>query len=131
MLENIYVTRPATWLHASQNGAVHAYRDRLREISAVRGGELIRRVWYSDPLPSDGSPGGDETNPHLYNLAKFHYEGLMDLTNPEIDSAGNVLHLDDSNTHYYMCGPEGFMDAQREALLTLGVTGDRIHYEGF
>jgi len=43
MLENIYVTRPASWLHASQNGKVHAYRDRLREIAAVREGALQRR----------------------------------------------------------------------------------------
>ncbi|KAG7362651.1 nitric oxide dioxygenase [Nitzschia inconspicua] len=67
MLENIYKTRPASWLHAAQNGDVHAYRDRLREISAIRAGELIRRVWYEDPLPEDGPPAGDGANPDLYN----------------------------------------------------------------
>ena len=35
MLENIYVTKAATWLHASQNGQMHTYRDHQREMSAV------------------------------------------------------------------------------------------------
>ncbi|CAB9509098.1 Is involved in NO detoxification in an aerobic process [Seminavis robusta] len=128
MLENIYVTRPATWLHASQDGAVHPYRERLREIAAVRGGELQRRVWYSNPLPEDGHPGGNETSPHMFNVAKYHYEGRMDLAMSELEE---ITHLGNEEAHYYMCGPEGFMDAQRDTLVKLGVAEDRIHWEGF
>lgn len=130
MLESIYVSRPATWLHASTNGEVHAYRDRLREISAVRGGQLQRRVWYENPRPEDGRPGGDETSPHLFNLAKFHYTGRMDLTAKALEE-NNILHADSPDSHYYMCGPTEFMDAQRAALISLGVSEDRIHWEGF
>lgn len=128
MLENIYVTRPATWLHATQNGDVHAYRDRLREIAAVRGGDLQRRVWYEDPLVEDGSPGGDEHVPSLFNIAKYHYKGRMDLTG---DGLEDILHLENDHAQYFMCGPAGFMDAQKENLLELGVNGERIHWEGF
>lgn len=79
MLENIFATRPASWLHASQNGNVHAYRDRLREIAAVRSGELQRRVWYSDLSVEDGPPGGNEANySDTHNLAKYHSLGGKD-----------------------------------------------------
>jgi nitric oxide dioxygenase len=131
MLENIYTTRPATWLHAARNGDVHAYRERLREISAIRGGELIRRVWYENPMPSDGSPGGDETNPNLYNIAKYHFKGRMDLKDPQLNAYNNILHIDNENAQYFMCGPTGFMETQKEALLSLGVSDNRIHWEGF
>lgn len=131
MLENIFTTRPATWLHAAKNGDVHAYRDRLREIASVRAGGLQRRVWYDKPLPADGVPGGDEKSKHLYNVAKYHYKGRMDLTTPELAADEELLHLDHPNASYFMCGPEPFMDAQREGLMKLGVSLDRIHGEGF
>lgn len=126
MLENIYTTRPATWLHANVDGGVHAYRDRVREIAAVRDGVLQRRVWYSDPRPEDGSPAGDGDN-----TAKFHFEGLMDLVEGEKHFPKEVLHLENKETQYYMCGPAGFMEAQKAALLSLGVSEGKIHSEGF
>lgn len=131
MLENIYTTRPATWLHAAINGDVHAYRDRLREISAVRAGDMQRRVWYEDPTPKDGVPGGEETSPHLFNIARYHYKGRMDLEDTRVKGNDELLHLDNPNTRYFMCGPPPFMDVQRESLLSMGVSGDRIHWEGF
>jgi len=135
MLENIYVTRPATWLHASIDGGVHAYRDRLREIAAVRTGELQRRVWYENPASSDGEAGGNEDDAMMFNLAKYHYKGRMDLTKVKTGEekflTPELLHLENQNTNYYMCGPPGFMDGQMEALKHLGVDEDRIHYEGF
>ena len=130
MLESIYVTRPATWLHAAQNGAVHAYRDRLREIAAVRGGQLQRRVWYAKPLDEDGRPGGDENVPALFNLAKYHYKGHIDLKG-QANELEPILHTDNPHAQYYMCGPRGFMDDQRAALMEMGVTEDQIHWEGF
>jgi len=131
MLESVYTSRPATWLHAAENGDVHAYRDRLRNIASVRGGELQRRVWYGDPLESDGKAGGDETSPHTYNLAKYHFKGRMDLSNPSILDSDRVLHLDDDHASYFICGPPAFMDAQKMSLMNLGVSGDNIHWEGF
>jgi hemoglobin-like flavoprotein/ferredoxin-NADP reductase len=131
MLENIYVTRPASWLHASENGAVHAYRDRLREIAACRCGELIRRVWYSHPVPEDGPPGGNEQSEQMLNLAKYHYKGRMDLAAVVDEFPDKVLHLEDDSAQYYICGPPGFMDAQRKGLVSLGVDENQIHCEGF
>ena len=133
MLEHIFVSRPASWLHASQNGNVHAYRDRLREIAAVRSGELQRRVWYSDPSEEDGAPGGNEAkNSSKYNLAKYHFAGRMDLPSSEkADFDPAILHVNNPTTQYYVCGPAGFMKAQMEGLESLGVDKSRIHSEGF
>lgn len=130
MLENIYVTRPATWLHVSRDGSVHAYRDRLREIASVREGDLQRRVWYSNPLPEDRPPNITEADdPIKFNLAPYHYHGRMDLLHANFNK--EILHLDNPHTHYYMCGPEGFMEDQKDALVKLGVDEKRIHSEGF
>jgi nitric oxide dioxygenase len=133
MLENIYVTRPASWLHAAQHGNVHAYRDRLREIAAVRTGEFQRRVWYSDPSSEDGPPGGNEAKTSsMYNLAKYHYAGLMDLPSAEkADFDPEILHLNNPATQYFLCGPPAFMTAQIEGLASMGVDESNIHHEGF
>ncbi len=130
MLENIYTTRPASWLHGADNGTTHAYRDRLREIAAVRAGALQRRIWYNDPTVEDGLPGGCEKSPHLYNVAKYHFRGRMDLEEVAEDHE-HTLHLNNPNTNYFMCGPGGFMDDQRASLMRLGVAESNIHWEGF
>lgn len=130
MLENIYVTRPASWLHVAQDGHIHVYRDRLREIAAVREGELQRRVWYSNPRDEDGPPGIEtETDPAKFNMARYHYRGRMNILDAPFDQ--EILHLANEVTQYFMCGPVGFMDAMSDALIKLGVDKKRIHSEVF
>merc|ERR1719158_979451 len=118
MLENIYTSRGATWLHANVDGKAHPYRERLREIAAVRDGAMQRRVWYENPRSEDGEPGGSD------NQAPYHFTGRMDLSQVK-----DLLALDNANTQYYMCGPAGFMEAQMAAMKDLGISEDRIHYE--
>ncbi|WP_036303281.1 NO-inducible flavohemoprotein [Methylotenera sp. L2L1] len=50
-------------------------------------------------------------------------EGRMDLTNHVSDEFKNGV--------YYICGPQSFMDDQRDALLELGVDANKIHREVF
>lgn len=57
--------------------------------------------------------------------SQYHYMGKMDLTSPNFDKA--CLHLNNEMTQYFMCGPEGFMDAERQGLINLGVDESRIH----
>lgn len=84
-------------------------------------------MWYSDPVPEDGPPGGNEKTPALLNLAKYHYKGRMEL--PQVEN--EILNVGNSATQYYMCGPPGFMETQKESLVSLGVDESRIHSEGF
>ena len=138
MLEKLPVDRPASWLHVTQNGNNHAYRDRVRHLAATRKGGLNTRVWYSKPTQADGPPGGMESCPSLFNLSKYHFEGRMDLIQSLRNNEDSkykfpeeLLHLENPLTRYYMCGPSGFMEAQIGALKELGVDASRIHSEGF
>jgi ferredoxin-NADP reductase len=95
---------------------------------------MMRRVRYSNPTPEDGAAGGNEDNLDMFNLAKYHYHGHIDLTKTEKELdffPPGILHLYDEATQYYMCGPPGFMAFQREGLKSLGVDESRIHWEGF
>ena len=55
----------------------------------------------------------------------------MDLEEPSVSDDANILHLDNLNAQYFMCGPQGFMEAQQKSLNRFGVTDERIHSEGF
>ena len=111
-----------------------ATAERLREIASVRSGALMSRVWYRSPIAEDRAAGGNEDSLDKFNLAKYHYHGRIDLTKAEKELdffPPGILHLNNEAAKYYMCGPPGFMDAQREALKSLGVDDSRIHWEGF
>ena len=130
MLENLSTADcPISWLHGTQNGNQHAYRDRVRHLTATKRGDMNCRVWYSNPTEADGPPGTElESCPSLFNLSKYHYRGRMDLKE---DQAKSLLFLDHPEANYYMCGPKGFMEAQTAALEEAGVDASRIHSEGF
>ncbi|KAI3320566.1 globin-like protein [Xylariaceae sp. AK1471] len=57
----------------------------------------------------------------------YDYEGRVNLgkINPE------CLFMDNSSTHYYVCGPSSFMIDTRQYLLDHHVSQDRIHLEIF
>ena len=67
----------------------------------MRFGELQRRVWYSDPSIEDGAPGGNEDKTSsMYNLAKYHFTGLMDLvpSAEKTDLDPDILHVNNPTT---------------------------------
>ena len=99
------------WLHAAENGVVHAFADEVAGI-AERMPNLSRHVWYREPTAADVQ-GRD-----------YHSQGLMDLS---------PLHSELTNplTHYYFCGPVPFMQHVGKQLLEMGVEAERIHYECF
>lgn len=99
------------WLHAAENGAVHAFADEVAGI-AERMPNLSRHVWYREPNAADVQ-GRD-----------YHSQGLMDLS-PLHSELNNPL------THYYFCGPVPFMQHVGKQLLEMGVEAERIHYECF
>ncbi|MBJ2067918.1 NO-inducible flavohemoprotein [Serratia odorifera] len=99
------------WLHAAENGRVHAFADEVAGL-ATRMPKLSRHVWYSQPSENDVE-GRD-----------YQSRGLMDL--------GTVrASLDNPLMHYYFCGPVAFMQFVAQQLLAMGVNVERIHYECF
>ena len=97
------------WFHAADNGKRHAFREEVAG-SAKKLPLFSQHIWYRDPLEQD--------------RGQYDSEGLMDLLPLE-------SQLSDSATHYYLCGPLGFMQQVAAQLVKVGVEDARIHYEVF
>ncbi len=99
------------WLHAAENGAVHAFSEEVKSlVASSQEAEAI--VWYRQPEANDQF--GED----------YHYSGLMDL-------ASIKQKLTEPNMQYYFCGPVGFMQFIGRQLIEMGVNPDSIHYECF
>ncbi|MGL5976571.1 MAG: NO-inducible flavohemoprotein, partial [Aeromonas sobria] len=99
-----------TWLHACEQGAVHAFREDIRN-KRSQYTNLVSRVWYREPEASD-------VQVEDYDLA-----GTMDLA--------AVKERITPEAHYYFCGPLGFMQEIKRQLLAVGVPAGQLHYEVF
>ncbi|WP_230368691.1 hypothetical protein [Paludibacterium denitrificans] len=103
--------RSIRFLHASRHGGVHAMKAHTQQL-AEQHDNVKTMVYYETPRAED-IQGKD------YDRA-----GRIDLT----QVAADMLPAD---ADYYLCGPLGFMLAQRDSLLELGIERSRIHYEVF
>ena len=103
--------RRTLFLHACENGEVHALRDEVNGLISQRPG-LSAHYCYRAPSPEDRA------------ARYFHSEGFV--TRELVQS---LLCLDDYD--FYLCGPPPFMQAMYQTLRGLGVVKDRIAYEFF
>ncbi|OCA88140.1 nitric oxide dioxygenase [Bacillus sp. FJAT-27225] len=102
--------RNVTFIHAAQNGKLHALRD---EVEALAENENISTfVFYDSPTEEDRI--GE----------KFDVEGYV--TREWLEKNVPVDEAD-----FYFCGPVPFMRAINSALKEMGVGEDRIHFEFF
>ena len=103
--------RQIRFVHGCRNNSVHAMRDHVNSIAAGRAN--VRKAVFYEEVGHGDQPGRD-----------YDYAGRVDLhaIRDEVIVPG---------ADYYLCGPAGFMRAQREALTGLGVPADRIHAEAF
>lgn len=104
-------SRRVHFLHACENGGMHAFSEEVRALAALRAGIDVH-VCYRHPLGTDVERGA--------------YDSQGTLTKQTLQS---LLPLDDYEV--YMCGPPGFMQANWRLLRELGVARERIHYEFF
>ena len=100
--------RPVWFIHACDNADVHALRDEVEQLAALRPGIAVHFCYR---FAQDGAAG-------------CHSSGF--LTRRTLQS---LLPLDDYDI--YMCGPPPFMQALYTILLGLGVRKERIAYEFF
>lgn len=103
--------RRALFVHACENGAVHALRAEVGDLVARRPG-LAAHVCYRTPSAEDRAAG------------RFDSEGVIDRALLQ-----RLLCLDDYD--FYLCGPPPFMQAVYRTLRGLGVDRERIAYEFF
>lgn len=103
--------RRALFLHACENGEVHAFRDEVNALTRQRPG-LSAQYCYRAPSATDRA------------ASHFQSEGFITR-----DVLQSLLCLDDYD--FYLCGPPPFMQAIYGLLRDLGVAKDRIAYEFF
>lgn len=103
--------RRVLFLHACDNGDVHALRDEVLQLIAQRPG-LSTHFCYRQPSEADRAKGG------------FDSEGFVTR-----DILQSLLCLDDYE--FYLCGPPPFMQVMYQTLRGLGVEKPRIAYEFF
>lgn len=106
-----YSRRQVHFMHACENGDVHAFAQEVLELAAKRS-DIHALFWYRLPLASD------------QDKEWSFVDGL--LTREQLQQH---LPLDDYD--FYLCGPSGFMQANYALLRSLGVASHRIYYEFF
>ncbi|MGL5290308.1 MAG: NO-inducible flavohemoprotein [Vibrionaceae bacterium] len=99
-----------SWLHACEQGRVHAFREDIQRKSS-QNQNLVSKVWYRQPEACDVQ-GKDHD-----------FTGTMTLT--------AVKEHITPQAHYYFCGPVGFMQEIKRQLIELGVPAGQLHYEVF
>lgn len=99
------------YVHAAQNGRVHAMGDHIRSLSANRP-NLSTAVFYRDPHETD------------LKGEQYDHEGYV-----TIDWLAFNTPIDEAD--FYLCGPKPFLAAFVTGLADAGVATDRIHYEFF
>ncbi|QND58841.1 2Fe-2S iron-sulfur cluster-binding protein [Mesorhizobium huakuii] len=103
--------RRVVFIHACENGDVHALRDEVSALAATRPGVTVH-FCYRSPTERDKSD------------RKFHSEGLVSR-----EMLQRLLPLDDYD--FYLCGPPPFMQAVYAIVRDLGVPKARVAYEFF
>lgn len=106
-----YPERPVTFIHAAQNGDVHALR---QHVNALAGRHPQLSVYYCYEMPTERDR----------ELQLFHKEGYIDL--PWLQSV-----VTDADSSFYFCGPTPFMVAINHSLKQWGVPDADIHFEFF
>ncbi|WP_103110642.1 NO-inducible flavohemoprotein [Brevibacillus reuszeri] len=103
--------RPVTFIHAAQNGNLHALKGAVEEL-AKKHPQLTYYWCYEKPTDRDREENA------------FHKEGYVDL--PWLQSV-----VSQKESSFYFCGPVPFMKAMNRALKEWGVPAADIHYEFF
>ncbi|MCL2536199.1 MAG: MOSC and FAD-binding oxidoreductase domain-containing protein [Nocardiaceae bacterium] len=110
-LADEYSTREVWWLHGARSAAEHAFSDEVRE-QLIRLPNSHFRICYSRPGAAD-RVGVDFTDTGHVDAA------LLASVEPPRDACA------------YVCGPDAFMREVTEALVTLGLSPDRVRTEIF
>jgi ferredoxin len=110
-LAHEHADRQVWWVHGARNRAEHAF--------GPEADALLAALPHGHRLVAYSRPDADDVPGATYDVA-----GRLDAAT--LERAGVPADAD-----YYLCGPDGFMAAIRDALATRGVAPDRIAVEAF
>lgn len=109
------VTHASAWpihfIHCTQNGRTHAFREHVRDLASQRGNTEVT-IFYSQPFDTDRAG-------HDFDIA-----GRLDL-------AWLLERTPVGEADYFVCGPLSFLRTFVGGLSHAGVSEDRLHYEFF
>lgn len=100
-------TTPITWIHGCRNEAVHAFKDRLEEITS-QNINIRQHIFYDTIEESDS----------------IFYQGWVELSKIKDE----VLH---QQAEYYICGPASFITKHYNFLIENNIPKTAIHFEEF
>jgi ferredoxin-NADP reductase/phenylpropionate dioxygenase-like ring-hydroxylating dioxygenase large terminal subunit len=103
--------RPVYFVHGTQNGRVHAFREHIRALAADHP-QFKVHISYSRPHENDASASSHDA------------EGKI-----SVDTLKRLLPFGDFE--FYLCGPSGFMRAIYDGLTGMGIPTSRICSESF
>ena len=104
-------TRNAWFIHACENGRVHALGKEVRELAKQHDNF---RTSFAYRQPDEGDQCGVD----------YDYEGVVCH-----ELLKSLLPIDDYE--FYLCGPPAFMQAVFDTLIAAGIKQDHISYEFF
>lgn len=106
-----YSDRQVTFIHAVQNGKLHAMKKHVDELAQAHP-NISAYYCYQNPTEQDREQKA------------YQKEGYIDL--PWLKSI-----IADPNASYYFCGPVSFMQHINQALKEWGIPAADIHFEFF
>lgn len=98
------------YIHACENNEQHSFKNRVVDLCHTNSWQ--HNTWYNEKHDNDDNDDNDD------NI----HQGFINFSQ---------LELPKDNGNFYMCGPVGFMQFAKSALLDMGVCESRIHYEVF
>jgi ferredoxin-NADP reductase/MOSC domain-containing protein YiiM len=116
---------PLYFVHASQNGKTHVFKESVKELAAQS--EMVKTLQYYSAPDADDVIGRD------YDVAgHFKIEDLEAMMVGNRVYWGNSWHVwPGKEGFFFICGPPGFQDFVKKALLDWGVGKDNIYIESF
>ena len=109
-------TRLISFIHGARSTSVQAFGDHVRDV-AKQHSNVSTSFFIGAPKEEQ-----DVEGVHYNHVGRVKLESL-DRT--------KYLFLENAQTKYFVCGPEGFMSAMEKQLIDLGVGQYRIKMEAF
>lgn len=101
--------RPITWIHGCRNQQVHAFGDKVLELTTYDT-NIEQYVFYDQITKNDTEIGVIEGSVNLKKIPAFEIA---------------------SDTQFYICGPAGFIKKQYQDLIEIGADPTAVFFEEF
>ena len=114
---------PLHWLHATEHAGTTIHSDEVDKILATMPSG-VRQVHFA-------APGAHDTPAQFDRSGRMSPTDLEAVVRTPYTVAGGKVTLPGEASHFYVCGPAGFMTMVTDALVALGIERGQIFSEQF